>query len=158
LSGLMGSLFSYMFSPNPAAGASGAIFGLMGSLLYFRQRKKDLFRRIFGAGLLMIIAINLFYGMVQPNIDNWGHIGGLIGGYLVGNAIGLYKESRLDAKKLLVWALIAIIFLLGLRYGQAKYAIRMLPPIPRSRDSVQADYPIAHYDHQRITYPITRNS
>lgn len=54
LSGLLGSLASYAFSPNPAAGASGAIFGLMGSLLYFRQRRRTLFQRVFGPGLLII--------------------------------------------------------------------------------------------------------
>jgi rhomboid protease GluP len=148
LSGLMGSLFSYIFSPNPAAGASGAIFGLMGSLLYFRQRRKDIFRRIFGAGLMMIIGINLFYGMVQPGIDNWGHIGGLAGGYLVGNAIGLYKEKRFDLKKLLICALIAVIFLFGLWYGQQKYTVRTLPPLPQGRDSLQLNYPMAHLGYK----------
>mgnify|MGYP001170029543 CR=1 FL=1 len=121
LSGLVGSIFSYALSPNPAAGASGAIFGLMGSLLYFRKRKRRLFYRIFGSGLLFIIGINLFYGFVQPGIDNWGHIGGLIGGYLVANALGLYKDRRVDIDKLLAWLLLIAVILLGLRYGNYKY-------------------------------------
>ena len=121
LSGLMGSLLSYVFSPNPAAGASGAIFGLLGSLLYFRQRRKDIFKRVFGTGLMMIIGINLFYGFVQPGIDNWGHIGGLMGGFLIGNAVGLYKEKKTGIKMLLIWVLIALIFALGLWFGQLKY-------------------------------------
>jgi rhomboid protease GluP len=120
-SGLMGSLFSYIFSPNPSAGASGAIFGLMGSLLYFRQRKKDIFRRVFGPRLFMIIVINLFYGLTNTGIDNWGHIGGLIGGYLVGSAVGLIREKMYKPKKLLIWALIILTFVFGLRYGKEKY-------------------------------------
>ncbi|MFO7153813.1 MAG: rhomboid family intramembrane serine protease [Caldicoprobacter oshimai] len=125
LSGLMGSLFSYLFSPNPAAGASGAIFGLMGSLLYFRKRRRNTFQRAFGPGLFIIIGINLLFGFIQPGIDNWGHIGGLIGGFLAANAVGLYRERRLSDKAV-VWALIVIIFALGLWIGQRKYGKRVM--------------------------------
>ncbi|HOB20502.1 MAG TPA: rhomboid family intramembrane serine protease, partial [Candidatus Atribacteria bacterium] len=123
VSGLTGSLFSYVFSPYPAAGASGAIFGLMGSLLYFRRRRRDIYQRVFGPRLLMIIAINLFYGFVQPGIDNWGHIGGLVGGYLVGNATGLYKERGFGLRKLLIWLLLIAVFASGLYYGRIKYKV-----------------------------------
>ncbi len=123
VSGLTGSLFSYVFSPYPAAGASGAIFGLMGSLLYFRRRRKDIYQRVFGPRLMIIIAINLFYGFVQPGIDNWGHIGGLVGGYLVGNATGLYKERDSGIKRLLFWLLIIALFAAGLYYGRLKYRV-----------------------------------
>ncbi|HHY82453.1 MAG TPA: rhomboid family intramembrane serine protease [Clostridiales bacterium] len=139
ISGLTGSLLSYMFSPNPAAGASGAIFGLMGALLYFRQRKRDIFYRIFGTQLIMIIAFNLFFGFVNAGIDNWGHIGGLIGGFLVGNAVGLYKEPVLEGRKILIWLLIVLIFALGLWYGHEKYVYKVKPYIPRSRDVIEAD-------------------
>ena len=135
-SGLMGSLLSYMFSPNPSAGASGAIFGLMGSLLYFRQRKKDIFRRIFGPGLFIIIAVNLFFGLTSTGIDNWGHIGGLIGGYLLGNAVGLHREKVLEPKKLLIWALILLIFFFGIRFGQEKYTLDFQQILPRTRDTI----------------------
>ena len=117
LSGLMGTLFSYVLSPNPAAGASGAIFGLMGALLYFRQRQTALFQRIFGPGLLMIIGINLFYGFVMPGIDNWGHIGGLVGGFLVGLGVGLYKNNSAGVKRLLALGLIVVLFAAGIWYG-----------------------------------------
>ena len=59
ISGLMGSLFSYMLSPNPAAGASGAIFGLMGSLLYFRRNYRYIYDRAIGPQLIIIMGINL---------------------------------------------------------------------------------------------------
>lgn len=150
LSGLTGSLFSYIFSLNPSAGASGAIFGLMGSLLYFRKRKQDVFKRIFGTRLLMIIFINLFYGLIQPGIDNWGHIGGLIGGYLVGNAVGLYKENRFGLRKSIAWILITLLFLLGLGYGKEKYTIKVWTPapIPSSRETLQVQYPLADMGSQ----------
>jgi membrane associated rhomboid family serine protease len=123
VSGLVGSLLSYLLSPNNAAGASGAIFGLMGSLLYFRKEKRNLFQRVFGPGLLMIIGINLLYGFIQPGIDNWGHIGGLVGGFLMGNGLGLYRERNPNYKKrILCWILIILIFVLGLGWGRMKHS------------------------------------
>lgn len=122
ISGLIGSLLSYIFSAHDAAGASGAIFGLMGSLLYFRKEKKSLYQKVFGPGLILIIGINLVYGFVQPGIDNWGHIGGLLGGFLMGNALGLYgQKDKKQIRRILIWLLIAIIFLAGLGYGQIKH-------------------------------------
>lgn len=86
IGGLFGSLASYAFSPSPAAGASGAIFGLAGCLtVYFFK-----YRENFGArgrailyNMLIVIGINLVFGLSQPGIDNWGHMGGLVGGALV---------------------------------------------------------------------------
>ena len=121
VSGVMGSLFSYVLSPNPAAGASGAIFGLMGSLLYFRKNYRYIYDKVIGPQLLLIVGINLLYGFIQPGIDNWGHIGGLIGGILTGSALGLYKEEDKSPKRLILWILIIGILTAGLIYGQSKY-------------------------------------
>jgi rhomboid protease GluP len=122
----MGSLFSYILSPNPAVGASGAIFGLMGALIYFRRCRRSTFQRVFGPGLFIIIGINLFLGFIQPGIDNWGHIGGLIGGFLVGSAVGLYGEHRLSINKVICWVLIIVIFTLGIWYGHYKYVDKVM--------------------------------
>ncbi|NJN81120.1 MAG: rhomboid family intramembrane serine protease [Caldilineaceae bacterium] len=84
--GLFGSLASYAFSPVPSAGASGAIFGLAGAILVYFLR----YRENFGArgrailqNMLVVIGINLVLGLSLPGIDNWGHMGGLVGGALV---------------------------------------------------------------------------
>jgi len=122
VAGFIGTLLSYLFNPNPAAGASGAIFGLMGSLLYLRQHRKDFFQRMFGPGLIMIIIINLMYGVTQPGIDNWGHMGGLAGGYVIGNGLGLYGEKLIVGKKILIWLAVIFAIFLGLLYGHWKYA------------------------------------
>lgn len=123
VSGLMGSLFSYLFSPNPSAGASGAIFGLMGSLLYFRREERSLFQRVFGPGLIMVIFINLMYGFIQPGVDNWGHIGGLFGGFVVASGLGLYRQRNKEyGKRVLIWLIIILLFVVGLKYGEAKYS------------------------------------
>jgi len=146
-SGLMGSLFSYMFSSNSSAGASGAIFGLMGSLLYFRQQRKEIFQKVFGPRLFIIIAINLFIGLTSNGIDNWGHIGGLIGGYLLGNAVGLYREKVFEPKKLLIWAFILLLFFFGIKYGQGKYTLDFYQAIPKSTDVVILNQKPIHFTH-----------
>lgn len=86
LGGLFGSLASYAFSPVPSAGASGAIFGLAGAVTIYFLR----YRENFGArgrailqNMLVVIGINLVFGMAMAGIDNWGHVGGLVGGALV---------------------------------------------------------------------------
>jgi rhomboid protease GluP len=90
LSGLFGSLASYAFSSNLAAGASGAIFGLIGALgAFFTLHRQQLGnwgqRRLLN--ILLLIAINLFLGFTQPGIDNLAHLGGLVSGFALGWAM-----------------------------------------------------------------------
>jgi rhomboid protease GluP len=82
LAGFSGNIFSFIFSDSPSLGSSTAIFGLIGAQAVFLYRNKDLFAGVGQRALsqiVMIAAINLFIGL-SPGIDNWGHIGGLIGG------------------------------------------------------------------------------
>jgi len=85
LGGFAGNVLSFMFTKNPSLGASTAIFGLLGAegVLIYQNRE------IFGATarralpqVVMIAVINLMIGLSIPAIDNWGHIGGLVGGTL----------------------------------------------------------------------------
>lgn len=100
LSAIMGSLFTIVFSSSNtvAAGASGAIFGLLGSLLYFGYN----YRGYIGNGIirqvLPAILLNLFIGFTTPNIGNSAHIGGLIGGYLISMALGIDIEKDNKSK------------------------------------------------------------
>jgi membrane associated rhomboid family serine protease len=91
VSGIIGNVVSAIQSPNPAVGASGAIFGLVGAYYTFLSRNQDLFGyrgEMQKASILETIGMNLLLGMTNPMIDNWGHIGGFIGGvgmaYLIG--------------------------------------------------------------------------
>jgi len=88
IAGLAGGVASYALSPSPAVGASGAIFGLIGALAVFYYTSRELLgsaaRQQFGS-LITVIMINLFIGFSSGGlIDNFAHIGGLIGGALVG--------------------------------------------------------------------------
>lgn len=84
LSAFSGNVFSFLFTGENgySIGASTAVFGLIGAQLIFFYQNRQLFgsyARQAISNTLFIIAINLFIGLV-PNIDNWGHVGGLLGG------------------------------------------------------------------------------
>lgn len=85
--GLAGGVASYVFTANPSVGASGAVFALLGAEMVFIIVN----RRLFGAEARQLLGnigftalINIGIGLTIPNIDNMAHIGGLIGGVLVG--------------------------------------------------------------------------
>ncbi|MEQ8156058.1 MAG: rhomboid family intramembrane serine protease [Clostridiaceae bacterium] len=83
LSAAGASLMS-MITDSISVGASGAIFGLLGALLIFAYKEKDKIGKGFLKNLLSIVAINLVMGLMLPNIDNFGHIGGLLTGVAAG--------------------------------------------------------------------------
>ncbi len=80
LSGLGGSTASFLFSPALSAGASGAIFGLLGALLYYSYKRPALWKSGLGMNLVVVILVNFGFGLVQPGIDNFAHLGGLVTG------------------------------------------------------------------------------
>ncbi len=92
LAGLFGSLTSFA-SKGPfvlSAGASGAIFGIIGmNLAYFFLHRQSFgqFGRQRVTSTLVIIGINLVFGFTVPGIDNMAHIGGLIAGFILGFAL-----------------------------------------------------------------------
>lgn len=93
ISCITSSVLSYFMSPyGISVGASGGIFGLMGALLAFAIIERHRIDKKYISSLMQIIAINLFIGLSIKNIDNFGHIGGLIGGILIGYII--YKTSK----------------------------------------------------------------
>ena len=95
LSAIMGSLFSIVFYENSISiGASGALFGLMGALLYFGYHYRLYLSNTLTSQIIPIIALNLLFGFTVPGIDNACHIGGLIGGYLSTMIVGLKYKSQ----------------------------------------------------------------
>lgn len=95
LSGVSGSILSITFSSNTvSAGASGAIFGLMGALLYFGFFYRNYLGSVIKSQIIPIIILNLVIGFSTPGIDNAAHIGGLIGGILTSLALGVTDKTR----------------------------------------------------------------
>ena len=96
LGGLLGSIASYAFSPALSAGASGAIFGLLGAtLIYFYRFRENFGRqgRDIMQAMFVVLVLNLFVGFTAANVDNWGHMGGLVGGIIV--TLGLMPRYKI---------------------------------------------------------------
>jgi rhomboid protease GluP len=108
LSGFGGNVFSMMFTEAPSLGSSTAIFGLIGAQGVFFYHNRALFgaaTRTALNGIIMIAAVNLIIGL-NPGIDNWGHIGGLVGGvifaWLGGSVLqvtGIYPDLSLNDQR-----------------------------------------------------------
>lgn len=88
LAGLAGSVASYIFNSIAiAAGASGAVFGVLGALAAFFVTQRELFGKMAQRnliGLLVLGAAALGYGFFDPRTDNWAHMGGLAAGFVLG--------------------------------------------------------------------------
>jgi len=100
LAGLAGSVASMLLTPAPSIGASGAIFGLIGAEAVFLYRNRSLLGPRARRGLqniLFIAVLNLAIGLQGAfNIDNWAHIGGLLGGLSLSWFIGPLWAVRRD--------------------------------------------------------------
>lgn len=97
VSAICGSLMSMLFSDGISVGASGAIFGLLGSLLYFGYNYRVYLGTVLKSQIIPLIILNLVIGFITPGIDNAAHIGGLLGGIGMTMALGIkYKTSTFE--------------------------------------------------------------
>ena len=80
------TLASYTFSSGIAIGASGIVFGIIGSLIsfYFTQKGKVTGADYKFKSMYTLVIINLILGFMMPRIDNSAHIGGIVTGLLSG--------------------------------------------------------------------------
>ncbi|MBB6454273.1 rhomboid protease GluP [Salirhabdus euzebyi] len=110
LAGVFGGLASFSFNTSVAAGASGAIFGLFGALLFFGLINRKLFFQTMGSNLLFIIGLNIVLGISVPSIDNSAHMGGLIGGFLAAAIVQMPRKRNI---LLQVASLLVYVFVIG---------------------------------------------
>ncbi|MDD6388215.1 MAG: rhomboid family intramembrane serine protease [Bacilli bacterium] len=117
-SGILGALLSDIFLQNSiSVGASGAIFGLLSSIVYFGYHYRAYLDTVIRSQIMPLIIFNIFLGIVIPNIDTFCHIGGLIGGVLVSMACGIkYKSSKSERINGFILTTIYTIFLLILLF------------------------------------------
>lgn len=117
-SGIIGGLLSLLFlKDHVGLGASGAIFGLLGSLLCFGYYYRVYLDNVIKSQILPLICINLLMGFIIPGIDNAAHIGGLIGGILISSVVGVkYKSTKFDRINGAVLTLIFTTFLITLLF------------------------------------------
>lgn len=113
LSAIMGSLLSIVVTGNTISiGASGAIFGLMGSLLYFGYHYRLYLANTLTSQIIPVILINLFLGFSMSGIDNAAHIGGLIGGYFSTMIVGIkYKSTKSETINGIIVYTVLVVFL-----------------------------------------------
>lgn len=118
-SGISGSLLSVALSGNNAVsvGASGAIFGLLGAILYFGYHYRVYLGNVLKSQIIPIIILNLLIGFTFSGIDNFAHIGGLIGGVFASMAVGVPDKSKTsDKANGCILLLIYLVFLIYLAF------------------------------------------
>ena len=86
VSGLIASVASLLFTQGFSAGASGAVYGLLGAAFTYTRYTRKSMDIINNHIIVIYLILGLGMGFVIPNIDYFGHIGGLIAGILTGLA------------------------------------------------------------------------
>ncbi len=138
LSGYTGVALSFAMDPDPALGASTALFGLIGAYIVIYAQNREVFGPAAGGYLrnaISLALVNLVLGAILPNVDNWGHIGGLLGGmaltalggprYEVGYSLltgqRVVRNTQTWPRTLGAAAGVALVFALFLVVGWPKY-------------------------------------
>ena len=117
----------------PSAGASGALFGLVGVLfvfgIKFRRELPEGFKRAFGTGMLPIIFINLFIGFIGRGfIDNAAHLGGLLSGAALALAVD-YRRPGVRPTITHIWRALQLLALSTVVLGFYKVARNFNRPV-----------------------------
>ena len=94
-SAITGSLLSILLNGNVASiGASGAIFGLLGAMLYFGYNFRVYLGNTLAKQIIYVIVANFIISLLVSNIDIFGHLGGLVGGLLIAMALGFITRTK----------------------------------------------------------------
>lgn len=117
-SAISGNLLSMLFNTNSiGAGASGAIFGLLGAIVYFGYHYRIYLDGVLKSQIIPLIILNLAFGFILTGIDNAAHIGGLIGGALISMAVGVkYKSTSTEKINGIIMSLIFTVFLIYMAF------------------------------------------
>jgi rhomboid protease GluP len=144
----LGTVAGYIFKSqdSPSAGASGALFGLIGVLfvfgIKFRKELPEGFKRAFGTGLLPVILINLFIGfMGRGFIDNAAHLGGLVCGAALALVVS-YRRPGERSSMAVVWQVVQVASLALVALSFARAAPHAGDPTPLDQE-VEVQQPIA---------------
>ncbi len=128
--------FIFKISDVPSAGASGALFGLVGVLfvfgIKFRHELPEGFKRAFGTGMLPIILINLFIGYLGRGfIDNAAHLGGLTSGAMLALVVD-YRRPGEKSGIAVTWQILQIAAIALVAVSFIKAAQHFKDPMPVS--------------------------
>lgn len=128
LSGFMGNAMSFAFNEAGirSAGSSTSLFGLFGAFLILGIHFRNDYRiQAMVRQFALFVGLNLVFGVFDQSIDMWGHIGGILGGLLLGNILALpknYGKYSIHTRIIsgMVFLFLVVIFLI---YGFKKYQI-----------------------------------
>jgi rhomboid protease GluP len=87
------------FLPRPLGGASftigasASIFGLLGAMVHYGRRRGSSAVGRQALGYALILGL---FGFVMPDIDNWAHLGGFLGGYAMSRWLDPWQPERVD--------------------------------------------------------------
>jgi rhomboid protease GluP len=116
--GIIGNIASFAFSIHPAVGASGAIFGLLGAILYYGVENPKVYKKYFGYNVIATIIINVIIGFSLAGIiDNFAHLGGLAGGFLTAGIVRVDAPPERFPSRYLFLAITLLMVILGLYHG-----------------------------------------
>jgi len=94
--GLMGSAFSLYFTRGYAAGASGAVYGLIGVIFAYTRITGRSIELMNWYIMFLFAGMGIAMGLMTTGVDNFGHLGGLVGGFIIG--AGMVGVLRLRGK------------------------------------------------------------
>lgn len=118
-SGVVGSLMSAVLSNSVSVGASGAIFGLFGSLLFFGYKYRATLDGFLRSSIIPVLLINLVLGFIIPSVDVYAHIGGCLGGLLLSYTVGVANKKstndRISGTIIIIISFIVLSYLLMIK-------------------------------------------
>lgn len=82
-----------------SAGASGAVFGLMGALLCAVIRNKGCIGRLNKKGLVILVILSVYLGLSESGVDNAAHIGGLVCGFALEALLGSFNHRKISEQR-----------------------------------------------------------
>ena len=99
LGGMGGNLLCIFLELNSrdfavSAGASGAVFAVMGAMIYAVIRGRGYIEDLSARQVVIMAAFSLYFGFTSEGVDNAAHVGGLICGFIL--AVLFYHPSRLQ--------------------------------------------------------------
>ncbi|MFZ2671367.1 MAG: rhomboid family intramembrane serine protease, partial [Enterococcus aquimarinus] len=129
LSGVMGNVLGFAFNDMnvQAAGASTSLFGIFGAFIVLGIHfKNNPGIQAMVRQFSLFIVLNLVFGLFDQTIDMYGHVGGLIGGILMGNIVALpMRVGKTYSIHVRIISAMILLFLLFfcIVYGLKRYQV-----------------------------------
>lgn len=108
-SAILGNLCSYAFIQGPSLGASTVAYGLLGALLFLGIENRKMFMHFVRTLVLPILLFSLFWAVIEPSVDFYGHMGGFLGGFLIASILGLPNQRYYLTRTLLAGATVVLL-------------------------------------------------